>query len=90
MKLAVEELGVQVDGPPRRWLFRGLHLEVEPGQVWALVGPNGSGKSTLLRCLAGLRTAEAGRVRLGDRPLASVPRRERATRLAYLPQLTPL
>jgi iron complex transport system ATP-binding protein len=55
-----------------------------------LVGPNGSGKSTLLRCLAGLRSAEEGTVHLGDRALADVPGRDRAKRIAWLPQLTPL
>jgi len=90
MTLHVERLGARVAGPPARWLFRGLELSIAPGEVWALVGQNGSGKSTLLRCLAGLRAAEEGTVRLGDRPLADVPGRDRAKRLAYLPQLTPL
>lgn len=90
MILRADELGAHVPGPPARWLFRGLGLGVAPGEVWALVGPNGSGKSTLLRCLAGLRGAEEGTVRLHDRPLHDTPGRERAKRLAYLPQLTPL
>lgn len=90
MTLHARGLGARVAGPPARWLFRGLALTIAPGEVWALVGPNGSGKSTLLRCLAGLRPAEEGTVRLGDRPLADVPARDRAKRLAYLPQLTPL
>jgi ABC-type cobalamin/Fe3+-siderophores transport system ATPase subunit len=83
-------LGARVPGPPARWLFRALELSIAPGAVWALVGPNGSGKSTLLRCLAGLRPAEEGTVYLGGRPLAEVRIRDRAKRLAYLPQLTPL
>lgn len=90
MSLRAEGLGAHVPGPPARWLLRGLGLAIAPGEVWALVGPNGSGKSTLLRCLAGLRKAEEGTVRLGDRPLHETPGRERAKRLAYLPQLTPL
>jgi ABC-type cobalamin/Fe3+-siderophores transport system ATPase subunit len=90
MTLRAEDLGAHVPGPPARWLVRGLGLTVAPGEVWALVGKNGSGKSTLLRCLAGLRRAEQGAVHLGDRPLHALPGRERAKRLAYLPQLTPL
>lgn len=90
MTLVARGLGARVEGPPSRWLFRDLELRVEPEQVWALVGPNGSGKSTLLRCLAGLRPLDAGEVRLDERPLSTVPRRERATRIAYLPQRTEL
>jgi ABC-2 type transport system ATP-binding protein len=37
---------------------------VEPGQVVGIVGPNGAGKTTLLETVAGLRTANAGSVRV--------------------------
>lgn len=90
MILSTRGLGARVEGPPPRWLFRQLSLDICRGEVWALVGPNGSGKSTLLRCLAGLRSAEEGEIRLGDRPLSAVPRTNRATRVAYLPQTTDL
>lgn len=90
MTLSAHALGAHVDGPPPRWLFRQLELQIELGEIWALVGPNGSGKSTLLRCLAGLRPSREGEVRLADRALSALPRRERARRVAYLPQHTDL
>lgn len=90
MTLEARGLGGHIPGDPQRWLFRWLDLRVAPGEVWALVGPNGSGKSTLLRCLAGLHAPAEGEVRWEDRPLTALPARERATRIAYLPQLTPL
>ena len=64
----------------------GVSLELGPGELVALVGPNGSGKSSLLALLAGWRRPEAGEVRLEGRPLAAFPPRERARRLAFLPQ----
>jgi molybdate transport system permease protein len=50
----------------------------------AILGPSGAGKSFALRLIAGLATAEAGHVRLGDRELTGVPAERR--RLGYLPQ----
>lgn len=73
-----------------RWLFDGLDLALTPGARLAIVGPNGAGKSTLLRCLAGLRACDHGHVALGGIPLDSLDPRDRARRLSYLPQATPL
>lgn len=64
----------------------GVTLSVEPGRVLAIVGPNGAGKSTLLRVLAGLLKPSRGEVRLDDRPLHSIPGRDRARALAFLAQ----
>jgi iron complex transport system ATP-binding protein len=77
-------------GPDARWLFRDLDLEARPGRLTVIVGPNGAGKSTLLRALAGLLRPARGTVTLDDGPLLDRPARERARRLAYLPQTTPL
>ncbi len=65
--------------------LRDVSFAVQTGWT-AIVGPNGAGKSTLLRALAGLQWPDAGTVRLGDRPLADWPERERARRIAWLAQ----
>jgi ABC-2 type transport system ATP-binding protein len=53
----------------------GLSLTVEPGAVVALLGANGAGKTTLISLLLGLRTPDAGRVRvLGRDPRLPVVR----------------
>jgi len=49
------------------------------------VGPNGAGKTTLIRALTGLLPSQ-GDIQLDGRPLAAFSPRERARRIAYLPQ----
>jgi putative ABC transport system ATP-binding protein len=53
-----------------------LDLEVELGEVLAVVGPSGSGKSTLLNILGGLDQPDSGVVLLGGRDIAHLPERE--------------
>jgi len=64
----------------------GIDLTLEPGRVLCLLGPNGSGKTTLMKTLLGLLAPLGGHVRLDGRDLAEWKPRERATRLAYVPQ----
>jgi iron complex transport system ATP-binding protein len=63
----------------------GAMLELKAGELTVLVGPNGAGKTTLIRALAGLIPSE-GRIAIEGRPLGSFAPRERARRIAYLPQ----
>jgi iron complex transport system ATP-binding protein len=65
--------------------LKEVSLSVQAGWT-AVVGPNGAGKSTLLRVLAGLHAADAGQVELNGTPLAGVPVRERARKVAWLAQ----
>ncbi len=82
---------------------RGLHFAYAPdlpevvcaatltlrrGTLAALIGANGSGKSSLIRLLAGLLTPARGTVLLDDVPLTQIEPRQRARRLAYVPQTT--
>ncbi|MFO0453617.1 MAG: ATP-binding cassette domain-containing protein, partial [Pseudomonadota bacterium] len=42
----------------------GLDMDVMPGEIFGIVGGSGSGKSVLLNTILGLRTPQAGQVRL--------------------------
>ena len=56
--------------------LRGIDLEVEQGEMIAIVGASGSGKSTLLNILSGLDRPSAGQVRVGTRDLLNISDRE--------------
>ena len=59
-------------------VFSGLDLEVEKGEMLAVVGPSGIGKSTLLHLLGGLDRPDSGSVRVDDRELTHLPADELA------------
>ena len=52
-----------------------VSLEVQSGELVALLGPSGSGKTTLLRIIAGLEFADSGTVRFGDEPQGASARK---------------
>ena len=47
-------------------VLHGIDLEVQTGEVVAIIGPSGSGKTTLLRSINLLEQPESGTVRVGD------------------------
>ena len=59
MLLSVENLSKTFSDTP---VLHGIDLEVEKGDVVAIIGPSGSGKTTLLRCLNFLEKADGGRM----------------------------
>ena len=59
-------------------VFDSVHIEVERGEMLAIVGPSGIGKSTLLHLLGGLDRPDSGRIRVGDAELSSMTNDELA------------
>ena len=69
-----------------RDILQGLDLALPHGSFTVIVGPNACGKSTLLRTLARLHEPSGGNILLDGRIIADFSHRERARRLAMLPQ----
>ncbi|HLI56813.1 MAG TPA: ABC transporter ATP-binding protein, partial [Actinomycetota bacterium] len=80
--VAISDLTVTIDGVR---LLRTPEASVASGEWLGVIGPNGAGKTTLLRCIAG-SCAYAGSVRLGGLEAAALSSRERARRVAVVPQ----
>ena len=50
-------------------VLKGIDLQVQPGEVVAIIGKSGSGKSTLLRCINGLETFQHGSLTVNGKAL---------------------
>lgn len=82
-KLVGSDICIEVGGVT---LVSDAHIALAPGELVALVGPNGAGKSSLLKSLTGTEAPASGSITLNDAPLSTMPSRNRARLLAYLPQ----
>ncbi|MFF4339255.1 ABC transporter ATP-binding protein [Kitasatospora sp. NPDC001540] len=58
--------------------LRGADLEVEAGEILAVMGPSGSGKSTLLHCLAGILAPDGGEIHFDGRRIDRLGEQERS------------
>ena len=63
--------------------LHAVSFRAEAGQFLALLGPSGCGKSTLLRIIAGLETADAGDVLIGERRVNDVPAAKRRIAMVF-------
>jgi thiamine transport system ATP-binding protein len=78
--LSLDHVSVDYDGVPA---VVDASLDLEDGQVLAVLGPSGSGKSTLLRAVAGLEPVAGGRIAWDGADLAGVPTHKRGFALMF-------
>ena len=71
----------------KRFVIRDVSIQLNRGEVVALLGPNGSGKTTCFYSIAGLITPESGKVSIDGRDVTRLPMYRRARLgISYLPQ----
>jgi iron complex transport system ATP-binding protein len=84
MTLTIENLASGYSG---RAVLQDVNIpNIEGGSFVGLIGPNASGKSTLFKTLAGLIDPLSGRISIDGTDITGLKRKDRARRVAYMPQ----
>jgi sulfate/thiosulfate transport system ATP-binding protein len=74
MSISLEKLTKYYDDHP---VVNNVSLEIEDGEFFVLLGSSGSGKTTVLNLIAGLATADQGRILLHGRDVTWLPPQQR-------------
>ncbi len=74
-------MSIVLEGVTKRYeqqiVVNNLSLEIKDGEFFVLLGSSGSGKTTVLNIIAGLVSAEGGRVLLHGRDVTNFPTQKR-------------
>ena len=81
--LIINKLNAKIDN---KEILKEFSLNINPGEVHAIMGPNGSGKSTLSNILSGKKGYEvSGEVLFEEKDLFELETEERAHKVFFLP-----
>ncbi len=83
MHISLQNVTFRYDRDP---VLKEIRVDMDRGDMVALVGPNGSGKSTLIKCINGILPVREGDVLIDGASVRTIPAVQRARRIAYVPQ----
>lgn len=67
-------------------ILRNINIELDKGEILAVLGPNGIGKTTLLKCMIGLQKWRSGKTLLESRDISEIKPRDFWSKVSYIPQ----
>lgn len=86
LDLSVQQLSFSYPGST---VLSGISFCLHTGCYICVLGKNGAGKTTLFKCILGLLRGYRGDILLGGCNIRTIPRRELAASIAYIPQVHP-
>ena len=75
-------------GYSQKNILQNVGLEVQAGEMLALLGPNGTGKTTLLKCICRILEPKTGTTVIDGQDISPMSARKRAQFVGYVPQNT--
>jgi iron complex transport system ATP-binding protein len=81
--LAIQAMSAAIQG---RKILVDISLEVQQGEIVAVVGPNGAGKTTLIRTISGFLQPTQGKVMISNQDSQTLSPKQRAQWIAVVPQ----
>ncbi|AID34979.1 MULTISPECIES: ABC transporter ATP-binding protein [Mesorhizobium] len=82
---ALEVLHLRANGQQGHAVLEDLSFSVRHGEIVALAGVQGNGQDEVVECIAGLRRAASGEIRIGGLKVGANPEANRNAGLAYIP-----
>lgn len=81
--MVIKDLTLSYD---RDIIINDLSIDMREGKITTIIGPNGCGKSTLLKAMSRILEPKQGQILLDGKSIFSIPTKEIAKELAFLPQ----
>jgi iron complex transport system ATP-binding protein len=82
MHIKIDDLEFSYTGTP---VLKDITLDITGPQLVSIIGPNGVGKSTLIHCIDKILSPTKGVVYVNDRDVKSIPMKELAKEIGYVP-----